>query len=171
MPTNGLTWTKHGLDAGAYARLDNLAKTFPRRDLKYVLEHPRQTTQSAAGSPSLGQVGPGAVSSFKWSDRDNTGQWIPQGITGSAASQDDGIVGGHRSLLVSWYQDTAASPARVSFVNADSLDGGGSTYNSATLVIPAGARSGRSRPTRAASPGTSTTCSWPRPTSACACST
>ena len=39
---------------------------------------------------------------------------------------------------MSWYQDTAASPARVSFVNADSLDGGGSTYNSATLVIPAG---------------------------------
>jgi len=37
VPTNGLTWTKHGLDAGAYARLDNLAKTFPRRDLKYVL--------------------------------------------------------------------------------------------------------------------------------------
>ena len=48
------------------------------------------------------------------------------------------MIGGHRSLLVSWYQDTAASPARVSFVNADSLDGGGSTYNSATLVIPAG---------------------------------
>ena len=59
VPTNGLTWTKHGLDAGAYARLDNLAKTFPRRDLKYVLEHPRQTTQSAAGSPSLGPGRPG----------------------------------------------------------------------------------------------------------------
>jgi hypothetical protein len=138
VPTNGLTWTRHGLDAGAYARLDNLAKTFPRRDLKFVLEHPRQTTQSAAGSPSLGQVGPGAVSAFKWSDKDNTGKWIPQGITGSAAAQADGLVGGHRSLLVSWYQDTKASPARVSFVNADSLDGGGSTYNSATLVIPSG---------------------------------
>ena len=138
VPTNGLTWTKHGLDAGAYARLDNLAKTFPRRDLKYVLEHPRQTTQSAAGSPSLRQVGPGAVSAFQWSDRDNTGKWIPQGITGSAAAQDDGVIGGHRSLLVSWYQDIPSSPARVSFVNADSLDGGGSTYNSATLVIPSG---------------------------------
>ncbi|WP_028066095.1 hypothetical protein [Solirubrobacter soli] len=138
VPTNGLTWTRHGLDAGAYARLDNLAKTFPRRDLKFVLEHPRQTTQSAAGSPSLGQVGPGAVSAFKWSDKDNTGKWIPQGITGSAAAQDDGIVGGHRSLLVSWYQDIPSSPARVSFVNADSLNGGGSTYNSATLVIPSG---------------------------------
>jgi hypothetical protein len=138
VPTNGLTWTKQGLDAGAYARLDNLARTFPRRDLKFVLEHPRQTTQSAAGSPSLGQVGPGAVSAFKWSDRDNTGAWIPQGITGSAAAQADGMIGGHRSLLVSWYKDNAASPARVSFVTADSLDGGGSAYSSATLVIPAG---------------------------------
>jgi hypothetical protein len=138
VPTNGLTWTRHGLDAASYARLDQLAKTFPRRNLKFVLEHPRQTTQAATGSPSLGQVGVPVKSSFKWSDRDNTGAWIPQGITGSAAAQADGIVGGHRSLLVSWYQDTAASPARVSFVNADSLDGGGSTYNSATLVIPSG---------------------------------
>jgi hypothetical protein len=135
-PVTGVTWTKHGLDAAAYARLDNLAKTFPRRDVKYVLEHPKQTTQSAAGSPSLGQVGPGAVSAFKWSDRDNTGKWIPQGITGSAAAVPDGIVGGHRSLLVSWYQDTPASPARVSFVKADSLDN--TTYNNATLVIPSG---------------------------------
>jgi hypothetical protein len=137
-PTNGLTWTQHGLDAAAYARLDELAKTFPRRDLKFVLEHPRQTTQSAAGSPSLGQVGVPVTSSFKWSGKDNTGKWIPQGITGSAAAQDDGMIGGHRSLLVSWYKDKAASPARVSFVNADSLDGGGSTYNGATLVIPSG---------------------------------
>ena len=131
-----MTWTRHGVDAAAYARLDNLAKFFPRRNLKYVLEHPRQTTQSAAGSPSLGQVGPGAVSAFKWSAKDNTGKWIPQGITGSAAAQADGLIGGHRSLLVSWYQDTASSPARISFVNADSLDG--ATYNSATLVIPSG---------------------------------
>jgi hypothetical protein len=136
VPATGLTWTRHGVDAAAYARLDNLAKFLPRRGLEYVLEHPRQTTQSAAGSPSLGQVGPGAVSAFKWSDRDNTGKWIPQGITGSAAAQADGLIGGHRSLLVSWYQDTPASPARVSFVNADSLDG--ATYNSATLVIPSG---------------------------------
>jgi hypothetical protein len=138
VPTTGLTWTKHGVDAGAYARLDELAKTFPRRNLAFVLGHPRQTTQSAAGSPSLGQVGPGAVSSFKWSDRDNGGAWIPQGITGSAAATDDGLIDGHRALLVSWYKDTDASPARVSFVNADSLDGGGATYNSATLVIPSG---------------------------------
>jgi hypothetical protein len=136
VPTNGLTWTRHGVDPAAYARLDELAKTLPRRDLKFVLEHPRQTTQSAAGSPSLGQVGPGAVAAFKWSDRDNGGAWIPQGITGSAAAQDDGLIGGHRSLLVSWYKDNAQSPARISFVKADSIDG--ATYNSATLVIPSG---------------------------------
>ena len=138
VPTKGLTWTKHGVDAAAYARLDELAKTFPRRDLTFVLGHPRQTTQSASGSPSLGQVGPGAVSSFKWSDRDNGGAWIPQGITGSAAATDDGLIDGHRALLVSWYKKIESSPARVSFVNADSLDGGGATYNSATLVIPSG---------------------------------
>jgi hypothetical protein len=136
--TNGLTWSKQGIDAASYARLDQLAKTFPRRGLKFVLEHPRQTTQSAAGSPNLAQVGVPVVSSFKWSDADNGGTWLPQGITGSAAAQADGVVGGHRSLLVSWYQDTDASPARVSFVNADSLDGGGAGYSNATLVIPSG---------------------------------
>ncbi len=110
VPTKGLTWTKHGVDAAAYARLDELAKTFPRRDLTFVLGHPRQTTQSAAGSPSLGQVGPGAVSSFKWSDRDNDGAWIPQGITGSAAATDDGLIDGHRALLVSWYKKIDVQP-------------------------------------------------------------
>ena len=125
VPTNGLTSTKHGLDAGAYARLDDLAKTFPRRDLKYVLEHPRQTTQSAAGSPWLGQVGPGAIVLQVVRPRqhrpvDPAGDHRQRGAPGRRH------VGGHRSLLVSWYQDTAASPARVSFVNADSLDGGGS---------------------------------------------
>src|SRR4051794_40249506 len=122
VPVTGVTWTKHGLDAAAYARLDNLAKFLPRRDVQYVLEHPRQTTQSAAGSPSLARVGPGAVSALKWSDRDNPGKWIPQGTPGSAAATADGIVGGHRELLVSWYQDIPSSPARVSFVKADSLD-------------------------------------------------
>jgi len=136
VPTNGLTWTRHGVDAAAYARLDRLAGTLPRRDLKFVLEHPRHATQPAAGSSSLAQVGPGAVAAFKWSNKDETGAWIPQGITGSAAAQDDGLIDGHRALLASWYQDIPRSPARISFVTTDSLDG--ATYNSATLVIPSG---------------------------------
>ena len=126
-----------GLDQASYARVKRLARTYPRRSVKYVVEHAKRPTQSAAGSTSVSEVGPGAVSAFKWAKGDNESElWKPQGITGSAAAVDDGIVGGHRELLVSWYRDTAASPARVSFVKADSLDN--TTYTHVALVIPSG---------------------------------
>jgi hypothetical protein len=126
-----------GLNATSYGRVKRLAATYPRRSVKYVVEHAKRPTQSASGSTSISEVGPGAVSSFKWADADNNSAlWKPQGITGSAAAVDDGIVGGHRELLVSWYKDIPISPAKVSFVLADSLDN--TTYVHVALVIPAG---------------------------------
>jgi len=126
-----------GLNPASYARVKRLARTHPRRSVKYVVEHAKRRTQSASGSTSISEVGPGAVSAFKWAKGDNESElWKPQGITGSAAAVDDGLVGGHRELLVSWYRDTAASPARVSFVKADSLDN--TTYTHVALVIPSG---------------------------------
>jgi hypothetical protein len=132
-----LKLTLSGLDQASYDRLNQLAGTYPRRSVKYVIEHAKRRTQPATGSTSISEVGPGAISSFKWADPDNNSPlWKPQGITGSAASVDTGIVGDHKELLVSWYKDNAASPARVSFVNADSLDN--TTYVHVALVIPAG---------------------------------
>ncbi|HUQ57464.1 hypothetical protein [Lentzea sp.] len=45
--------------------------------------------------------------------------WIPQGVTGSADADDDGLWGENRILLVSWHYDDAAPDkgVRISFVD------------------------------------------------------
>jgi hypothetical protein len=129
--------TLSGVDEASYARLNQLAATYRRRSVKYVIEHAKRPTQSTSGSKSITEVGPIAISSFKWADADNNSRlWKPQGITGSAAAVDNGVVGDHHELLVSWYKDNDASPARVSFVNGDSLHK--TTYVHVALVIPSG---------------------------------
>jgi hypothetical protein len=124
---------KTGLDAAAYARLDRLAKRYGLVGVKAVVESAERDVQSAAGSPSLGEIGAPVVASFKWNDGDNgVDYWIPQGISGSAAATEDGIVGDHRSLVVSWYGPRGA---RLTFVNADN---GFTKYRHVLLVAPSG---------------------------------
>jgi hypothetical protein len=130
-----ISMTKTGLDGTAYARLDRLAKRYGRVGVKAVVESANRSVQGAGGSPSLGQVGAPVQAAFKWNDGDNgVGYWIPQGITGSAAATQDGLVGGHRSLVVSWY---GPNGARLTFVNADN---GFTTYRHVLLVEPSGKR-------------------------------
>lgn len=130
---NKISLAKTGLDAPAYARLDRLAARYGRVGVKAVVESAERSVQSAAGSPSLAQVGAPVVAAFKWNDGDNgVDYWIPQGITGSAAAQADGVVGGHRSLVVSWYGPRGA---RLTFVNADN---GFTKYRHVLLVEPSG---------------------------------
>ena len=96
-----ISLAKSGLDAPAYARLDRLANRYGRVGVKAVVESAEREVQSAAGSPSLNEIGAPVQASFKWNNGDNeVDYWIPQGITGSAAATEDGIVGGHRSLVV-----------------------------------------------------------------------
>ena len=117
----------------AYARLDRLADRYGRVGVKAVVESANRDVQSAAGSPSLNQIGAPVQASFKWNDGDNgVDYWIPQGITGSAAATEDGLVGGHRSLVVSWY---GPDGARLTFVNADN---GFTKYRHVLLVEPSG---------------------------------
>jgi hypothetical protein len=128
-----ISMAKTGLDGPAYARLDRLAKRYGRVGVKAVVESANRDVQSAAGSPSLRQIGAPVASSFKWNNGDNgVDYWIPQGITGSAAATQDGIVGGHRSLVVSWY---GPNGARLTFVNADN---GFTKYRHVLLVEPSG---------------------------------
>src|SRR5688500_8178974 len=104
-----MSMQKTGLAAAAYARLDRLGQRHGRVGVKAVRASANRDVQSADGSPSLAQIGAPVVASFKWNDGDNgVDYWIPQGITGSAAAQEDGIVGGHRSLVVSWYGPNGA---------------------------------------------------------------
>ena len=128
-----ISLAKSGLDAPAYARLDRLANRYGRVGVKAVVESAEREVQSAAGSPSLNEIGAPVQASFKWNNGDNeVDYWIPQGITGSAAATEDGIVGGHRSLVVSWYGPRGA---RLSFVNADE---GFTKYRHVLLVEPSG---------------------------------
>ncbi len=124
---------KTGLDAPAYARLDRLAARYGRVGVKAVVESANRDVQSASGSRSLNEIGAEVKASFKWNDGDNgVDYWIPQGISGSAAASEDGVVGGHRSLVVSWY---GPNGARLTFVNSDN---GFTKYRHVLLVEPSG---------------------------------
>lgn len=89
---------------------------------------------------------PGGVASvaqaFRWDNEDNTKiWWIPQGLTGSADASADGLVGGRKLLLVSWYHDEAkdlnnatTKGVRVSVVDID--DPAKPRYRHILLVEP-----------------------------------
>ena len=53
-----LQLTLSGLDEASYARVNKLAATYPRRSVKYVIEHAKRRTQSTTGSTSISEVGP-----------------------------------------------------------------------------------------------------------------
>lgn len=132
-PVTGISMRTTGLDAAAYARVDRLAQRYGRVGVDGVLASANRDVQSAAGSPSLSQVGAPVQSAFKWNDGDNgVDYWIPQGITGSAAATADGLVGGRRSLVVSWY---GPNGARLTFVDATN---GFTKYRHVLLVEPSG---------------------------------
>lgn len=71
---------------------------------------------------------------FCWDPGDSkVAYWIPQGITGSADADKDGLWGDNRVMLVSWYHDESASNkgVRISFVDMKNRK-----YRHALLVEP-----------------------------------
>ena len=126
-PATGLTWTKHGIDAGAYARLDELAKTFPRRE-RQVRDRAPEADDAVRGGLAVARRGrPGRRVGVQVVRPRQHRQLDPAGDHRSAAAPATASSAATASCWSSWYQDTAASPARVSFVKADSLDN--TTYN------------------------------------------
>ena len=131
--TDGLSMRTTGLNDRAYDRLRALGRRYGRVGVGKVLESANRNVQGAGGSRSLGEIGAPVAASFKWNDGDNgVSYWIPQGITGSAAARADGLIGGHRALVVSWY---GPKGVRLTFVEATN---GFTKYRHVLLVAPSG---------------------------------
>lgn len=131
--TNGLGLTKTGLGSGEYARVAALEKKYPPAGVGAVIASANRSVQPLGNAPELRAV-KNVAGGFRWNAGDNAvDYWYPQGITGSADAVPDGIVDGHRELLVSWYSKNGKG-VRVSFVDADKL--GGAKYRHVLLVTP-----------------------------------
>ena len=161
-----ISLAKTGLDAPAYARLDRLPNRYGRVGVKAVVESANRDVQSAAGSPSLNQIGAEVKASFKWNNGDNgVDYWIPQGITGSAAAR-----GGRPGRRAPLARGQLVRPAR----RAAELRQRRRRLHASTATCCSSSRratpSSRSRPTPAAWPGTATSSTSPT-RRACWCST
>jgi hypothetical protein len=92
-------------------------------------------TATPVAAASVPGAPPGVEIAFRWNTEDQeTSAWYPQGITGSADANDDGLVEGKRVLLVSWYNGTKG--VRLAFV--DVTDPKAPKYRYALLVEPTG---------------------------------
>jgi hypothetical protein len=127
-------------DAGTWdaqeAVIADLAKTMKPATVAAVMRDVNRQTRTLGGTRALRGVA-NVANGFRWqSGDDTTSTWYPQGITGSADATADGKWGANRILLVSWYGKgaKAAAGVRISFVQADRLDG--ARYRHVLLVEP-----------------------------------
>src|SRR6266498_3275412 len=116
-------------DAGTWAAQEgviaDLAKTMKPATVAAVMRDANRQTRTLGGTRALRGVA-NVASGFRWAAGDDAvSTWYPQGITGSADATADGKWGANRILLVSWYGKgaRAAAGVRISFVQADKLDG------------------------------------------------
>jgi hypothetical protein len=127
------TLARSGIDAGAYARVRALERNYPHVGVGRVIADANRETRPLTGSPAVSGIA-NLAGGFRWnSGDDDVSYWYPQGITGSADAEPGGSVAGHRILLASWYSNNGKG-VRVSFVNADKLDG--ARYRHVLLVRP-----------------------------------
>ncbi len=85
---------------------------------------------------------PGVARAFAWQSGDESvTYWIPQGVTGSFDGHADGLVGGKKLVLVSWYYEmaneagsTVDKGVRIAIVDATNPNA--VTYRFALLVEP-----------------------------------
>jgi hypothetical protein len=124
--------TKFGLDSAATTRINRAVGAYGERtDVGEMIRNATQRTRPLASKPTADTVG-----GFRWaSTNESETSWYPQGITGSADSQADGVIHGFRELIVSWHSNNPDDAySRITVVQADDLDNG--KYRHALLVAP-----------------------------------
>jgi hypothetical protein len=124
--------TRFGLDDAAQTRINRAVSAYgARTDVGEMIRNATQRTRPLASNPTADTVG-----GFRWEEsNENETDWYPQGITGSADSQPDGIIHGFRELIVSWHSNNPDDAySRITVVQADDLDNG--AYRHALLVAP-----------------------------------
>lgn len=119
---------------------DALGAALPHASVADVLADLNRTAVAVTAAQVPGSAA-GFVKGFRWNDGDEAvAYWIPQGITSSRDGTDNGTVGGHEIVLVSWYYDIASDPGatvekgvRIAFVDAGASP---PAYRFALLVDP-----------------------------------
>jgi len=108
---DGFVLERQGLDAESFELADRLAQAHPRVGLAEVLDHANR--QARPFAHALG----GRAGGYRWDRQDDgTRAWYPQGITGSADAEAEGLVAGREVHVASWYSKPGQG-TRLSFVD------------------------------------------------------
>lgn len=125
-----------------HTRIDALPAKLTRVTLADVatdLNRAATKVTSVPGNP------PGLRNAWMWQSGDEAVEyWIPQGVTGSFDANGNGVVGGRKLVLVSWYYERANDPGStvekgVRIAIADVTNPAAVAYRFALLVSPTAA--------------------------------
>ena len=124
--------TQGGFD-GVEQRIQAVSDAWgPKVNFLQIFAEAEQATRALDGDPVSG-----AVTGFRWeAGNESEGDWRPQGITGSADAQDDGMWGPNKVLITSWHHE-GNGPQTARITLHKTTDGNaGAPYRHVLLVVP-----------------------------------
>jgi hypothetical protein len=134
IPHAGFELRSEGIDPPGGDLLGELAHGHGPVSLGEVLDDADLATTDAG--ERVGDLGGRRSGGYAFAEQDQrTEAWFPQGLTGSADASADGLVGGRRVQLASWYSKQREG-VRISFVDLDAHPV--PRYRHVLLVKPAG---------------------------------